>query len=47
MCTPSRQPAMAVGLGADRFITSNQRDFPAAITEVRVTSPADLPEPAA
>ena len=37
--------ATAVGLGADRFITSNQRDFPAAITEVRVTCPADLPEP--
>src|SRR6266851_5167663 len=27
---------------ADRFITSNQRDFPATITEVQVTYPADL-----
>ena len=37
--------ATAVGLGADRFITNNQRDFQAAISEVRVTYPADLPEP--
>jgi predicted nucleic acid-binding protein len=29
--------ATAVGLGADRFITNNQRDFPATITEVRIT----------
>ncbi len=29
-------------MGADRFITSNQRDFPAAITEIQVTYPADL-----
>ena len=34
--------ATAVGLGAERFITSNQRDFPRAITETRVTYPADL-----
>ncbi len=34
--------ATAVGLGADRFITNNQRDFPAAITELAVTYPADL-----
>lgn len=38
--------ATAVGLGADRFITTNQRDFPTAITEVRITHPADLPDPA-
>ena len=38
--------ATAVGLGADRFITNNQRDFPTTITEVRVTYPADLPGPA-
>jgi predicted nucleic acid-binding protein len=38
--------ATAVGLGADRFITNNQRDFPATITEVRITYPADLPDPA-
>ena len=38
--------ATAVGLGADRFITNNQRDFPATITEVRIIYPADLPDPA-
>ena len=37
--------ATAVGLGADRFITNNQRDFPATITEIQVTYPADLPVP--
>lgn len=35
--------ATAVGLGADRFITNNQRDFPATITEIQVTYPAELP----
>ncbi len=39
--------ATAVGLGADRFITNNQRDFPATITEINITYPANLPEPAA
>lgn len=39
--------ATAVGLGAERFITNNQRDFPADITEVRITYPADLPDPLA
>jgi predicted nucleic acid-binding protein len=39
--------ATAVGLGADRFITNNQRDFPASITEIAITYPADLPGPAA
>ena len=34
--------ATAVGMGAGRFITNNQRDFPATITEVQVTYPADL-----
>ncbi len=34
------------GLGADRFITNNQRDFPTAITEINITYPADLPDPA-
>jgi predicted nucleic acid-binding protein len=38
--------ATAVGMGADRFITNNQRDFPAAIAEVQVTYPADLPDTA-
>jgi predicted nucleic acid-binding protein len=37
--------ATAVGLGADRFVTNNKRDFPATITEIRVTYPGDLPEP--
>jgi hypothetical protein len=32
------------GVGADRFITNNQRDFGGAITELRVTYPADLAE---
>ena len=36
--------ATAVGLGADRFITNNQRDFPTTITETRITYPADLPD---
>jgi predicted nucleic acid-binding protein len=34
--------ATAVGMGADRFITNNKRDFPPTITEVQVTYPADL-----
>ena len=36
--------ATAVGLGADRFITNNQRDFPSTMTEIAVTHPADLPD---
>jgi predicted nucleic acid-binding protein len=36
--------ATAVSLGADRFITNNQRDFPRSIVEVAVTYPADLPD---
>ena len=35
--------ATAVSMGADRFITNNQRDFPVTITEVNVTYPASLP----
>jgi hypothetical protein len=31
-------------MGADRFVTNNQRDFPVTIAEVSVTYPADLPE---
>lgn len=38
--------ATAVGLGADRFITDNQRDFPYTISETQITYPADLPDPA-
>ncbi len=34
--------ATAVGMGADRFITNNKRDFPPTITEIQVTYPADL-----
>jgi hypothetical protein len=33
-----------VAIGADRFITSNKRDFPAGMTEIAVTYPADLPD---
>lgn len=36
--------ATAVSLGADRFITNNQRDFPRSIVEVQVTYPSDLPD---
>jgi predicted nucleic acid-binding protein len=36
--------ATAVAVGADRFITNNQRDFPTTIAEVQVTYPADLPD---
>ena len=35
----------AVGVGAERFITNNQKDFPADITETTITYPADLPDP--
>ena len=34
--------ATAVGAGADRFITSNNRDFAKTIVEIDVTYPADL-----
>ena len=36
--------ATAVAMGADRFVTNNQRDFPVTIAEVKVTYPADLTE---
>jgi predicted nucleic acid-binding protein len=38
--------ATAVQAGADRFLTNNRADFPATITEIAVTYPADLPDPA-
>src|SRR3984957_24088 len=38
--------ATAVGLGADRFITNNRRDFGPHITELDVTFPDALPSPA-
>jgi predicted nucleic acid-binding protein len=34
--------ATAVNVGADRFITNNQRAFPASITEVTITYPTEL-----
>jgi predicted nucleic acid-binding protein len=34
--------ATAVSLGADRFITSNRKGFPADMPEVRITFAADL-----
>ena len=37
--------ATAVGMGADRFITNNKRDFPPTITEIQVTYPAISPTP--
>ncbi len=37
--------ATAVSVGADRFITNNQRDFPKTIEEIDVVYPADLPDP--
>ena len=36
--------ATAVGIGADRFITNNTRDFPTAIDEIDIVYPADLPD---
>jgi predicted nucleic acid-binding protein len=37
--------ATAVGLGAERFITNNRRDFGPHIAEIDVTYPDALPEP--
>jgi predicted nucleic acid-binding protein len=37
--------ATAVGVGADRFVTNNHRDFPQAITEIDITYPDQLSEP--
>jgi predicted nucleic acid-binding protein len=37
--------AAAISVGADRFITNNQRDFPKDITETDVTYPTDLADP--
>jgi predicted nucleic acid-binding protein len=34
--------ATAVGAGADRFSTNNQKDFPKTISEIDVVYPADL-----
>ncbi|HSR85788.1 MAG TPA: PIN domain-containing protein [Streptosporangiaceae bacterium] len=40
--TDATHLATAVAVGADRFLTNNQRDFRPTISEVRVTYPADL-----
>jgi predicted nucleic acid-binding protein len=37
--------ATAVAVGADRFITNNQRDFPRGITEIDISYPSDLADP--
>jgi hypothetical protein len=39
--------ATAVAAGAERFITDNSSAFTNAITEIEVTYPAYLPDPAA
>jgi predicted nucleic acid-binding protein len=44
--TDATHLATAVAVGADRFVTNNQRDFPQTITEVDITYPADLTDPA-
>jgi predicted nucleic acid-binding protein len=38
--------ATAVGAGADRFVTNNRADFPQSISEIDITYPDDLPDPA-
>jgi predicted nucleic acid-binding protein len=38
--------ATAVSIGADRFITNNRRDFGTGITEIDITYPDSLPDPA-
>jgi predicted nucleic acid-binding protein len=37
--------ASAVGVGADRFVTNNHRDFPQTINEIDITYPDQLLEP--
>jgi predicted nucleic acid-binding protein len=37
--------ATALETGADRFITTNRRDFPKSIEGIEITYPDDLPEP--
>lgn len=39
--------ATAVGMGADRFITNNKRDFGVQIEEIDITFPEALPDPPA
>jgi predicted nucleic acid-binding protein len=42
--TDATHLATAVGMGADRFITNNKRDFGRDIKEIDVTYPDTLPE---
>lgn len=37
--------ATGVGVGADRFVTNNQRDFPQRIAEINIVYPGELPDP--
>lgn len=39
--------ATAVAAGADRFLTNDKAHFPRSISEIDVTYPEDLPDPAA
>ena len=39
--------ATAVAAGADRFLTNNHTDFPKTISEIDITYPEELPDPAA
>ena len=45
--TDATHLATAVGMGAERFITNNRRDFGPDIKEIDVTYPDALPDPAA
>lgn len=38
--------ATALVTGADRFVTNNRREFPDALTDIDVTYPDTLPDPA-
>lgn len=38
--------ATALVAGADRFLTNNRRDFPDTLTDIDVTYPDTLPDPA-
>jgi predicted nucleic acid-binding protein len=44
--TDATHLATAVGMGAERFITNNKRDFGLDIKEIEVTYPDVLPDPA-
>ena len=45
--TDAAHLATAVGMGVDRFITNNKRDFGAQIEEIDITFPDALPDPSA